>query len=113
MNETQSQFDYVRRRYLKELSDYTGRNTITYYSSWLTKQVNNLDINDADMTGFMTCIHGMDCSKGLDLVLHTPGGSPAAAEVNIPATMSLLSGIRKPRKVCDWSNTSLSVSTQS
>ena len=28
----------------------------------------------------MTCIHGMDCSKGLDLVLHTPGGSPAAAE---------------------------------
>ena len=28
----------------------------------------------------MTCIHGMDCSKGLDLVLHTTGGSPAAAE---------------------------------
>ncbi|WP_337461520.1 hypothetical protein [Jutongia sp.] len=28
----------------------------------------------------MTCIHGMDCSKGLDLVLHTPGDSPAAAE---------------------------------
>ena len=28
----------------------------------------------------MTCIHGMDCSKGLDLVLHTPGGAPAAAE---------------------------------
>lgn len=80
VNETQSQFDYVRRRYLKELSDYTGRNTITYYSSWLTKQGNNLDINDADMTGFMTCVHGMDCSKGLDLVLHTPGGSPAAAE---------------------------------
>lgn len=33
--------------------------------------------------------------------------------LNIPATMSLLSSIRKPRKVCDWSNTSLSVSTQS
>lgn len=30
----------------------------------------------------------------------------------IPAAMSLLSGIRKPRKVCDWINTSLSVSTQ-
>ena len=27
-------------------------------------------------------------------------------KLNIPATMSLLSGIRKPRKVCDWSNTS-------
>lgn len=28
----------------------------------------------------MNCLHGMDCSKGLDLVLHTPGGSPSAAE---------------------------------
>lgn len=80
VNETQSQYDYIRRKYLKELSEYTGRNTIAYYSSWLNKQANNLDINDADMTGFMTCIHGLDCSKGLDLILHTPGGSPAAAE---------------------------------
>lgn len=80
VNETQSQYDYVRRKYLKELSDYTGRNTIAYYSSWLNKQGNNLDINDADMTGFMACVHGLDCTKGLDLVLHTPGGSPAAAE---------------------------------
>ena len=80
VNETQSQYDYIRRKYLKELSEYTGRNTIAYYSSWLNKQANNLDINDADMTGFMTCVHGLDCSKGLDLILHTPGGSPAAAE---------------------------------
>ena len=80
VNETQSQYDYVRRKYLKELSDYTGRNTVAYYSSWLNKQGNNLDINDADMTGFMTCVHGLDCTEGLDLVLHTPGGSPAAAE---------------------------------
>lgn len=78
--ETQSQFDYVRRKYLTELSNYTGRNTITYYSSWLNKQENNIDINDSDMTGFMTCVHGMDCNKGLDLILHTPGGSPTAAE---------------------------------
>lgn len=39
-----------------------------------------MDINDADMTGFMNCVHGLDCSKGLDLILHTPGGSPTAAE---------------------------------
>ena len=37
VNETQSQYDYVRRKYLKELSDYTGRNTVAYYSSWLNK----------------------------------------------------------------------------
>ena len=70
-----------RRNYLKELSDYTGRNVIAYYSSWLSRQGQpNLDINDSDMTGFMNCIHGLDCTKGLDLILHTPGGSPAAAE---------------------------------
>ncbi len=81
VQETQSQYDYVRRKYLKILSDYTNRNVIAYYSAWLSKQgAANLDINDADMTGFMNCIHGMDCSKGLDLILHTPGGSPTAAE---------------------------------
>ena len=31
---TNSQVDYIRRRYVKELSEYTGRNTIVYYSSW-------------------------------------------------------------------------------
>lgn len=81
LKETESQYDYLRRKYLKEFSDFTGRNTIAYYSGWLTKQgAPNADITDADMTGFMNCVHGMDCSKGLDLILHTPGGSPAAAE---------------------------------
>ena len=74
-------FDITRRKCLKKLSDYTGRNVIAYYSSWLNKQpAQNLDINDSDMNGFMNCVHNMNCSKGLDLVLHTPGGSPVAAE---------------------------------
>lgn len=81
VQETPSQFDYIRRKYLSELSEYTGRSTIAYYSGWLTKNnVNNIDINDDDMNGFMNCIHGLDCANGLDLILHTPGGSPAAAE---------------------------------
>lgn len=81
VNETQSQFDYIRRKYLKNLSIITKRNVIAYYSGWLNKQnANNTDINDSDMTGFMNCVHGLDCTKGLDLILHTPGGFPAAAE---------------------------------
>ena len=80
VDETQSEYDYIRCKYLKDLSSYTRRNVIAYYSSYLNKQGRNMDINDEDMTGFMTCVHGMDCSKGLDLILHTPGGSPAAAE---------------------------------
>ncbi len=79
--ETPSQFDYIRNKYLKNLAENTGRNVIAYYSSWLNKAgAGNLDISDNDMEGFMNCLHGMDCSKGLDLVLHTPGGSPSAAE---------------------------------
>lgn len=72
--------DSIRRRYLKELSEYTHRNTIAYYSAFLERQVNNIDINDSDMNGFMNAVHGLDHSKGLDLILHTPGGNPAAAE---------------------------------
>lgn len=84
LGETLSQYDYVRRKYLKRLSDYTGRNTIAYYSAFLNKpNASNIDINDLDMTGFMNALKGMDCTKGLDLLLHTPGGSPAAAEAII------------------------------
>ncbi len=79
---TQSQFDYVRLKYLEELSKYTHRNTIAYYSSWLNKpHADNLDINDSDMNGFMNCVHELDCQIGLDLILHTPGGDPSAAEI--------------------------------
>ena len=68
---TQSQFDYVRLKYLEKLAEYTQRNVIAYYSSWLNKpNVQNLDINDSDMTGFMNSVHELDCPKGLDLILH-------------------------------------------
>jgi hypothetical protein len=39
-----------------------------------------IDLNDEDKAGFMMAVHGMDRSNGLDLILHTPGGSIAAAE---------------------------------
>lgn len=76
-----SPMDSLRREYLRVLSEKTGRNTIAYYSSFLTKPgLENLDINDSDMEGFMNAVRGMDCQKGLDLILHTPGGDPTAAE---------------------------------
>jgi len=76
----------VRRKYLSRLARLRGRNVITYYSGWLQKPhlANdpsvNVGINDADKNGFMSAIHGMDRSKGLDLILHTPGGEMAATE---------------------------------
>lgn len=76
-----STYDVVRRECLRKLQRITGRNVILYYSGWLQKQgVPGLQVNDADKNGFMTVIHGLDRSKGLDLILHTPGGETAATE---------------------------------
>jgi ClpP class serine protease len=38
------------------------------------------EVNDADKNGLMTVVHQLDRSKGLDLLLHTPGGETAATE---------------------------------
>lgn len=76
-----STFDLIRRKYLKELSEYTNRNVIIYYSGWLQKSnIDGLIVNDADKNGLMTVIHKLDRAKGLDLILHTPGGDTAATE---------------------------------
>ncbi|OUZ06743.1 serine protease [Aeromicrobium sp. PE09-221] len=86
INSQGSVHDVVRRRYVKELSNLTGRNVIVYYSGWLEKQdlirqgLTGFEVNDSDKNGFMAVIHGMDRSKGLDLILHTPGGDIAATE---------------------------------
>lgn len=80
LGDTPTPVDYIRRRYIKDLSEYTGRNTIAYYSGFLIKKEGNIEINDGDMEGFMNAVRGLDTSKGLDLILHTPGGDPTAAE---------------------------------
>lgn len=82
---TGSPYDVIRRKHLKILSEVTGRNVITYYSGWLQKPqlaAKGMDfgINDGDKEAFMSVIHGLDRSKGLDLLLHTPGGDAAATE---------------------------------
>jgi ClpP class serine protease len=80
-------WDVIRRKYLKNLFDLTGRNVIAYYSGWLQKRdtiqlpnYSGFSINDSDKNGFMSTIHELDRSKGLDLILHTPGGDMAATE---------------------------------
>lgn len=79
-----SPIDIVRRNYLKKLSEITGRNVILYYSGWLQKPIKRLGplfaLNDNDKNGFMATVHGLDVSKGLDLMLHTPGGDIGATE---------------------------------
>jgi ClpP class serine protease len=73
--------DIVRRKYLAKVQEKTNRNTIAYYSGWLQKP-NQIDttINDKDKNAFMVTVNKLDKKKGLDLILHTPGGDLAATE---------------------------------
>ena len=81
LNSEESTVDKVRRRHLKKLSDHSGRNTICYYSGWLSKPYSfGMDIQDEDRNAFMMAVHKLDRKNGLDLILHTPGGEIAAAE---------------------------------
>lgn len=65
----------VRHEYLKKLHERTGRNVIAYYSGFLSKSgIQGMEINDEDKNGFMMVVHKLDRTKGLDLILHTPGG---------------------------------------
>lgn len=89
-----SVYDTVRRKYLEQLYELTGRNVVIYYSGWLQRMellrhgVTGFELNDSDKNGFMAAIHKLDKGKGLDLLIHTPGGS-------ISATESLIDYLRK------------------
>lgn len=72
--------DHTRVKYLELLSNKTNRNVIAYYSGWLQVSSGDTGINDNDKNAFMSTIHRLDRTKGLDLILHTPGGNIAATE---------------------------------
>lgn len=67
-------------KYAKKLSEKTGRNAVIYYSGWLTVDEGEISIDSMDKNGFMEILKDLDKSKGLDLILHTPGGSVSATE---------------------------------
>lgn len=92
----QQQLDFLnglKSSYLNDLYSHTGRNVITYYSSWLTKPTSpDVIINDKDKNAFMCAVHKLDRTKGLDLILHTPGGDLAATESIVDYVHSIFDG---------------------
>jgi len=76
--------DDVRRKYIKQLSERTGRATIIYYTAFLESRPGipplDLQIHLGDIQAMMECISGLDDGRTLDLVLHSPGGSAEATE---------------------------------
>ncbi len=73
-----------------------GRNVIFYASAFLQKPIIpsvNLQITAEEINGLMTVMHGMDWSKQLCLILHTPGGSINAAETIVSYLFSKFNDI--------------------
>lgn len=78
--------DAVRRRYLQEYSDYTGRNVILFATAFGSKKMAVQQIPDflisitqEDIQGFMSAMHELK-GDNLDLIIHNPGGSAEATE---------------------------------
>ena len=79
-------------KYLESISVISGRNVIAYYSGWLWHNVDEVLINDKDKNAFMNAVYKLDRSKGLDLILHTPGGDIAATESLVSYLKSIFEG---------------------
>lgn len=92
-------FDGVRRKYLLKLANHTGRPTILYVSRFTQCPLDHpaeavlASIRDEDLQGLMTVVHGLG-NESIDLILHSPGGSPAAAEALITYLRGQFRGLR-------------------
>lgn len=75
--------DDVRRQYVRQLADYTNRDTIIYASAFTQKAPEvppvALSLTLDDLQGFMASLHNLK-GDALDLILHSPGGSMEAAD---------------------------------
>ena len=88
-------FDGVRRKYLLKLNGQTGRDLILYASAWLQKEAppELTTIVDEDIHALMEVTAGLK-GPGVDLILHSPGGSPVAAEAIVSYLRSRFSHVR-------------------
>jgi hypothetical protein len=80
----QPDYDKVRRKYLSALTARTGRSTILYASEFTGNAAaagspGAVTINLGDKQGLMEVMKDLP-GPNLDLILHTPGGSPEALE---------------------------------
>lgn len=84
LNKTKSPagIDGVRRKYLRQLNELTGRGVILYATAWFESRPvppSELQIGLPDMQGLMEAVSNIR-ERELDIILHSPGGSAEAAE---------------------------------
>ncbi|ACL66754.1 protein of unknown function DUF114 [Anaeromyxobacter dehalogenans 2CP-1] len=91
-----TEFDIVRRRYLKEVAKTTGRNVVLYATAWTQpgSDPQLTSVTMEDLQGLMEVFHGLAAAKGVDLILHSPGGSAEAAEAIVNYMRSKFSDVR-------------------
>lgn len=88
--------DAIRRKYLHGLHQHTTRSVVLYAAGWLQKSEAppaGVSINDEDVHGLMEVTAGIQAAE-VDLVLHSPGGSPEAAEAVVSYLRSRFEHIR-------------------
>jgi len=97
--QTQSN-DTIRRNYLKELHEYTKRDTIVYASGFTNPKIQGqripssfISITTHDIQGFMSALYGLK-GKELDLIIHSPGGLLEAADQMVQYLRSKYNHIR-------------------
>ncbi len=84
-----------KKEYFGKLQEITQRNYVVYFSCWQQKMNvpgGPFSIDDDDRNGFMNAFYGLDKSRGLDLILHTPGGDFAATQAIVGYMYSYFSG---------------------
>ncbi len=78
-NEANALAEY-RQEKIKAIAEKTGRNLVTYYSGFLAGKNTDSIISRADRKRFEEIVLDMDPEKGLDVILHTPGGDGETTE---------------------------------
>ena len=89
--------DLVRRKYIASQYAASKRALILYATKWTQPSEGIppelISVADGDIQGLMECFHGVK-EVELDLVLHSPGGSLAAADAIVQYLRSKFSHIR-------------------
>jgi hypothetical protein len=92
-----SPHDLLRRKYLAMMHGLTGRPIIVYATKWTLPGAaappDMLSIVPNDIHGFMEAVYGLT-DRTLDLIIHSPGGSPEAAEAIVLYLRSKFDDIR-------------------
>lgn len=88
-------YDVIRKKYIKELADYTHRNVIVYATKWASGDApaQLVSIVEEDLQGFMEAVHGLQ-GESLDLILHTGGGSGETTDAIVSYLRKKFSDIR-------------------